>query len=235
MHVIARLAVVITAVAAAAAVCLSGCAHTKGGTHSPLFNHWVYYEGALNRKLYMVDFKKDGTAIINGFYAEWNWKRDSIDTIPNRLVVEFPEYTIRATYRLSGQELIFVYDDGDSALFVRKKHYKRYERMREKIIEREEAEYYIIKRGKVVDARDGRLYKTVRVAGKWWMSRNLNYKPESGNSWCYNNDESMCAEYGRLYDWETAKTVCMPGLAFAVGTGVGRAVGNVRRQVDVRQ
>jgi uncharacterized protein (TIGR02145 family) len=28
---------------------------------------------------------------------------------------------------------------------------------------------------------------------------------------CYGNDPANCAEYGRLYDWETAKTVCPAG------------------------
>jgi len=28
---------------------------------------------------------------------------------------------------------------------------------------------------------------------------------------CYNDDPANCAKYGRLYDWETAKTVCPKG------------------------
>jgi len=43
--------------------------------------------------------------------------------------------------------------------------------------------------------------------GKVWMTENLNYKPSSGNSWCYGNDSSNCDTYGRLYDWATAMGV----------------------------
>ena len=38
------------------------------------------------------------------------------------------------------------------------------------------------------------------------MADNLAYK--SGDSWAYDNEESNVYKYGRLYDWETAKTVC---------------------------
>jgi uncharacterized protein (TIGR02145 family) len=40
--------------------------------------------------------------------------------------------------------------------------------------------------------------------GKVWMTENLNYKPLSGNSRCYNDSDSYCDKYGRLYDWATA-------------------------------
>jgi len=66
--------------------------------------------------------------------------------------------------------------------------------------------------GTFTDERDGQTYRTVRMPdGKVWMAQNLNYKPESGNSWCYNDDESMGEKYGRLYDWKTAKKVSPKG------------------------
>jgi uncharacterized protein (TIGR02145 family) len=39
------------------------------------------------------------------------------------------------------------------------------------------------------------------------MAENLNYETQGG-SWCYDNKESNCLKYGRLYTWNAARTAC---------------------------
>ena len=64
--------------------------------------------------------------------------------------------------------------------------------------------------GTMVDERDNKTYKIVKVGKQVWMAENLNYSDSStyagmkGRSWCYNNSIDSCTKYGRLYTWAAA-------------------------------
>jgi len=64
-------------------------------------------------------------------------------------------------------------------------------------------------RDTLIDNRDGQRYRMTVIGGQTWMAENLNYATVDGaGSWCYENKNSNCAKYGRLYDWETATEIC---------------------------
>jgi len=66
---------------------------------------------------------------------------------------------------------------------------------------------YEARTGTFPDSRDEKTYKWVKIGDQIWMAENLNYVTAYG-SWCYDDKESNCNTYGRLYNWETAKKVC---------------------------
>ena len=67
----------------------------------------------------------------------------------------------------------------------------------------------ITPRGSFTDSRDGQTYPTEKIGKFTWMAENLKF--QTANSWCYNNDDSNCAKYGRLYTWNAAMQACPAG------------------------
>lgn len=67
--------------------------------------------------------------------------------------------------------------------------------------------------GEIIDGRDGKKYKWVRIGNQIWFSQNLNYgtiidgsQSMSNNDvpekYCFNNDTLNCNELGGLYQWK---------------------------------
>lgn len=60
----------------------------------------------------------------------------------------------------------------------------------------------------LTDERDGKTYKAIVVGDLNWMAENLNYDAGSASA-CYDDDESNCEKYGRLYTWDSL--ICPTG------------------------
>jgi len=55
----------------------------------------------------------------------------------------------------------------------------------------------------------GKTYNTIKIDSQVWFAKNLNFAVEGSE--CYNELDSNCETYGRLYNWETANIVCPSG------------------------
>jgi len=202
------------------------CNSGDGQTRPPeLTGQWEHASGATRGKPEKLELFKDGTGVVDG-RGSVTWKVEN-----KRFVILSPLFALSCNYKVSGYELALVYDDGASAIFVRKgkleefwskqaaaaaAEAKKAKKARlvaaaetvnaELIADAKKAKASI---GTFTDKRDGKSYKKVTIGSKTWMVENLNFAAEGSK--CYENDAGNCEKYGRLYNWATALKACPAG------------------------
>lgn len=68
----------------------------------------------------------------------------------------------------------------------------------------------VIEDGVMIDKRDEQQYELTSLNGKTWMAQSINYATAAG-SFCYQDNETNCDVYGRLYTYEAAQSACPGG------------------------
>jgi uncharacterized protein (TIGR02145 family) len=192
-----------------------------GDKPSELVGHWVHYDGATRGVPEDIELFKDGTGVVDG--GSITWKVEN-----KRLALLSALNALACDYKVSGYTLFLIYSEERNALFVKKdklEEYKKKEDERKKKEEEERVKKVEQRKKKAeknqleiekkssyfTDSRDNQKYRSVKIGGKMWMAQNVNYQPQTGDAWCYENDSSNCDKYGRMYDWNTAKTICPAG------------------------
>lgn len=61
----------------------------------------------------------------------------------------------------------------------------------------------------MTDKRDNKKYKLQKVGSSLWMAQDLNF--EMSSSKCFDDSESNCTKYGRLYTFSAAEKACPSG------------------------
>ncbi|MDR2584116.1 MAG: fibrobacter succinogenes major paralogous domain-containing protein [Fibromonadaceae bacterium] len=206
------------------AVLLSVVSCDAANNPSALAGRWVGVSGnMISERIYCVrcggiaeydvvmELLSDGTGAINlKRQREGNpitWKTEK-----NRFYINFAGSVISTSYKLQGSVLTFTDDNGKITEYTKCKkdcEAAAAEYTKAKVEKAAAALKAKAKKGSFTDSRDGKTYKTVKLDNQTWMAENLNYN--ANGSKCYENQESNCAKYGRLYNWETAKSACPNG------------------------
>jgi uncharacterized protein (TIGR02145 family) len=203
------------ALAASLSLAMAFMASCVGDDSSAFVGKWIYEDGSKSLELF-----KDGTGINKYKYitsfsdgeksVSITWK-----IIENKrfVIANFAE-SYSYTYEISGRILTLTDDKGKKEIYVKAQEGK-------------------IEGKTLIDNRDSKKYKTVIIGVQTWMAENLNYNAEGSK--CYGEGGEVatdyddkgnitatktlsdrevldiCTKYGRLYDWNTAKTACPSG------------------------
>ncbi len=193
----------------AAAVVVGAVCAAYSDNPAELVGEWVQiYDGDT-----LVLFK-DGTGVMNSERITWKTEDTRFECSTSAGTMSYYGYT------LSGYVLTLGNAGG---MWVRKDKIEEYKKKKAEEAKKKAEETKMnaermkkeaeLKSEKIsnyfTDSRNGQKYRSVKIGGKAWMAENLNY--QTGNSWCYDNDNFNCKIYGRLYDWRTAKTACPAG------------------------
>jgi hypothetical protein len=84
----------------------------KGGS-SALVGRWVHESGVTRNKPENMELLKDGTGICDG--TSITWKLEG-----NRLIIQSSLIGLACDYQISGSKLTLMYDDGGSAIFIKR-------------------------------------------------------------------------------------------------------------------
>jgi len=170
------------------------------GNQPALEGKWVGVYG--DKKDVIMELLSDGTGTFSksSEKVKITWKAEK-----GRFSVKSSDAESTAPYKLKGSLLTFTDDKGE----ISQEYAKCNTDCKEASKEYVKAAFAGIKKGSFSDSRDGKSYKTLKFGNQTWMAENLNYKAKESK--CYDNNESNCKKYGRLYDWNTALNACPKG------------------------
>lgn len=154
----------------------------------------------------------DNEDIVEKLSARWDWENDGTwDT-------DF-SHQLKVLHRFTGRGIIYIRMELSDS-----------EGLEETITDSIRV-FELPVYGSITDPRDGRIYKTVKMEGNWWMAENLRYgrqipddTVQSDNQraeyYGYDNDPDLAAVFGGLYTWyeamdyvetEGGQGLCPPG------------------------
>ncbi|GBU23656.1 hypothetical protein R83H12_00272 [Fibrobacteria bacterium R8-3-H12] len=179
-----------------------------------LVGKWIEIYGYEND--FIMEFSSNGTGVATSTMGDIESSISAITWKTENDILYFDQVKFgvssKVKYKLQGSTLTIIYNSGDIVKYTKcnkdcNESAKKY--VKEHIKEYAKAVASKIKKNSFIDSRDNKTYKTVVIGTQTWMAENLNYNAE--NSKCYNNSESNCQKYGRLYNWKTAMKACPSG------------------------